>query len=120
MRISDWSSDVCSSDLLKLRLAGDLAAAPGWATTGRAAEVDALDAMPEAHVRALRETRLLADGKVLDAVAARLVASRRIDVSGAGVSGLGSQLLAYTLLGQGLTAQALHDHHHETLVAPGL
>src|SRR3546814_3774903 len=102
MRISDWSSDVCSSDLLKLRLAGDLAAAPGWATTGRAAEVDALDAMLEAHVRALRETRLLADGKVLDAVAARLVASRRIDVYGAGGSGLAAQLPASNLLGQGL------------------
>ncbi|WP_225769614.1 MurR/RpiR family transcriptional regulator [Inquilinus sp. Marseille-Q2685] len=104
---------------LKLHLAGDLARHERPGAAG--AEDDSLlDAMLEAHVQALRETRSLVQPETLRAVATRLNAARRIDVFGAGVSGLVAELLAYHLLLSGLTAQALSDPTYMLEIAHGL
>ena len=54
-------------------------------------------------------TRKLLDPLSLRHAAERLLASRRIDIFGAGVSGIVAQMLAYRLLRLGLVAQAFQD-----------
>jgi len=103
---------------LKLHLAGDLARHP---RPGAGSDGDGVvDAILEAHLRALRDTRSLIEPETLRAVAARLVAARRIDVFGVGVSGLVAELVAYHLLLSGLTAQALTDPTYMLEIAHGL
>lgn len=104
---------------LKLHLAGDLARHERPSGAG-AEDGDLLDAMLNAHVLALRETRSLVQPETLRTVAERLMAARRIDVFGAGVSGLVAELLAYHLLLSGLTAQALTDPTYMIEIAHGL
>jgi len=102
---------------LKLHLAGDLARHP---RPGPDSDGGVIDAILEAHLRALRDTRSLIEPESLQTVAARLAAARRIDIFGAGVSGLVAELLAYHLLLSGLTAQALTDPTYMLEIAHGL
>src|SRR3546814_10568804 len=77
LRISDWSSDVCSSDLVRLHLADEI-------------EVDdgrAMDALEAARVEALFQIlhRLAKDQRVVARIDAHIVAGRvdlldRIDI----------------------------------------
>jgi len=103
----------------KLHLAGDLARHPRQ-VAGAGGPDGLIDGMLEAHIRALRETRLLIEPATLHTAAAKLGTARRIDIFGAGVSGLVAELLAYNLLLAGLTAQARSDPTYMLEIAHGL
>ncbi|SCX21355.1 putative HTH-type transcriptional regulator YbbH [Agrobacterium sp. DSM 25558] len=71
-----------------------------------------VDNLTVAHTNADRET--------LEAVAAALAASRRIDLYGSGMSGVTAELLAYRLMRVGLTAVAFRNANMAHEVANGL
>jgi DNA-binding MurR/RpiR family transcriptional regulator len=83
---------------------------------------------PDAALQSLRDTMVNnltvahsnADRGTLEAVAAALAASRRIDLYGAGMSGVTAELLAYRLLRVGLTALAFRNANMAHEVANGL
>ena len=71
-------------------------------------------------VTSLEDTASLIDHALVDKIADRLAASRRIDIYGSGVSGIAGEVVAYRLLRLGLNAQSFRDANLAHEVANGL
>src|SRR3546814_5108712 len=97
MRISDWSSDVCSSDLEEVRVLGEL---PGVVVTGEVPDVRPWLAAADAVVAPL----LLARGvqnKLLEAMAM----ARPVVASSAAATGIDASDGEHLLVAAGAEAQ---------------
>ncbi len=105
----------------KLALAADLARRPAFADqTGEGVHHAIVAALHRGMVTAVDDIRDRLDEASLVAVADHLIASRRIDVYGAGGSGVLGAYLAFRLMRLRLTAQAFMDPSLAEEVANGL
>ncbi|MFO1068273.1 MAG: MurR/RpiR family transcriptional regulator [Geminicoccaceae bacterium] len=99
----------------KLALASELATS-GAAPARPRDEVGGLVALADT---ALRDTEALLDRALLDRVAQRLLAARRILLFGAGASAISARYGLYKLVRLGLPAVAHDDAHHAAMAATG-
>jgi DNA-binding MurR/RpiR family transcriptional regulator len=104
---------------LKLVLAAELARRP-VTVPGPSGGPAVVKRLVSGLSASLEDTGTLIDLALLDKIAARLAASRRIDIYGAGVSGIAGEIVAYRLLRVGLNAQSFRDPNLAHEVANGL
>src|SRR3546814_6938777 len=103
MRISDWSSDVCSSDLAGLRLAGGRRDGQGQEAAGAGIEGEAADAQAAAAVARQAQAQVRVVQRELHLAVETLVGQR---LAQGGLDLLGGDLLARAPEGDPLVAGA--------------
>jgi DNA-binding MurR/RpiR family transcriptional regulator len=104
----------------KIALAAELAVQTAKPRPAAAFDSDPLSELSSSLSDSITETRELLSRSILERVAKRLIAARRIDLYGTGVSGFAAEIIGYRLLRVGLHANGMRDHELAHEVANGL